>query len=197
MGHYFMNDDTLGNDIRVFDISIFDKKYVFYTNSGVFAKSKFDYGTRLLLNNLVINKSCGKILDLGCGYGVVGVILGDKYKKFDIDMVDINDRAVKLSKKNLSCNGVSNAKAFVSDVFSNVSFVYDYIVTNPPIKAGKEVVKKFLLGSYNYLCNDGELWFVMRKDHGVKSMIELLNDIYITKIIDKDKGFYIVKAIKK
>jgi len=197
MSHYFENDKSLKSEINNINVNIFDKIYSFYTDNGVFSKRKFDYGTRVLLENLVINKKCGKILDLGCGYGTVGVILGDNYENINIDMVDINEKAVLLSLKNLKFNNIKNANAFVSDIYDSVDNRYDYIITNPPIRAGKEVVRRFLLDSYSHLTNDGELWFVMRKDHGVKSMIGELDKVFSCDVIKRDKGFYVIKCIKK
>ena len=116
-------------------------------------------------------------------------------KGINIDMVDINERAISLVRDNLTLNKVK-ANAFSSDVYSNVNKKYDYIITNPPIRAGKEVVRKFLLGGYDYLNDNGILYFVMRKDHGVKSMIKELENKYNVTIINKDKGFYIVSLTK-
>ena len=161
----------------------------------MFSKDKFDYGTRVLLESIDINNLCGNILDLGCGIGVVGIILGTINKNINIDMVDINDRAINLAKENMSLNKVKG-NVFISDVYSNINKKYNYIITNPPIRASKEVVRRFLLGGYDYLTDDGTLYFVMRKDHGVKSMIKELENKYIVSILNKDKGFYMVSLSK-
>ena len=116
-------------------------------------------------------------------------------KNINIDMVDINDRAINLAKENMSLNKVKG-NVFISDVYSNINKKYNYIITNPPIRAGKEVVRKFLLGGYDYLTDDGILYFVMRKDHGVKSMIKELVNIYEVDIVNKEKGFYVVSLTK-
>ena len=116
-------------------------------------------------------------------------------KNINIDMVDINDRAINLAKENMSLNKVKG-NVFISDVYSNINKKYNYIITNPPIRAGKEVVRRFLLGGYDYLTDDGTLYFVMRKDHGVKSMIKELENKYIVSILNKDKGFYMVSLSK-
>src|SRR5574344_1140847 len=171
MSHYFENDNNLKEDKKIINVDMFGKRFRFSTNSGVFSKDKVDYGTKLLLNNIVIHKKSGKLLDLGCGYGVLGVILGENYKNLDIDMVDVNERAVALANYNLKLNGVNGVNCYVSNIYEGVNSKYDYIVTNPPIRAGKDVLLQFLVGSYDYLVSDGQLWFVMRKDHGVKTMI--------------------------
>lgn len=197
MSHYFENDNNLKEDKKIINVDMFGKGFRFSTNSGVFSKDKVDYGTKLLLNNIVIHKKSGKLLDLGCGYGVLGVILGENYKNLDIDMVDVNERAVALANYNLKLNGVNGVNCYVSNIYEGVSSKYDYIVTNPPIRAGKDVLLQFLVGSYDYLVSDGQLWFVMRKDHGAKTMILRLQELFDVQIVCRDKGFYIVKCVKK
>lgn len=196
MSQYFDNDKSIKSDKRLISFYFNDKKYNVYTDNGVFSKDRFDYGSNVLLNSINISDLSGNVLDLGCGIGVVGVILGTINKNIDIDMVDVNERAIDLSKENISLNNIK-ANVFISDVYSNISKKYDFIITNPPIRAGKDVVRKFLLGSYDYLKDDGVLYFVMRKNHGVKSMIGELSDKFDTCIISRDKGFYVVKCDKK
>ena len=195
MSQYFDNDNNIRHNKRIIEFYFNDKKYNLYSDNGVFSKDKFDYGTKLLLDSIDISKLSGNVLDLGCGIGVVGIILGTNNKNINIDMIDINERAISLVRDNLTLNKVK-ANVFSSDVYSNVNKKYDYIITNPPIRAGKEVVRKFLLGGYDYLNDNGILYFVMRKDHGVKSMIKELENKYNVTIINKDKGFYILSLTK-
>ena len=195
MSQYFDNDNNIKHNKKIIEFYFNDKKYNVYSDNGVFSKDKFDYGTRLLLDSIDISKLSGNVLDLGCGIGVVGIILGTINKNINIDMIDINERALSLVRDNLILNKVK-ANVFTSDVYSNVNKKYDYIITNPPIRAGKEVVRKFLLGGFDYLNDNGILYFVMRKDHGVKSMIKELENKYNVTIVNKDKGFYIVSLTK-
>lgn len=195
MSQYFDNDNNIKHNKKIIEFYFNDKKYNLYSDNGVFSKDKFDYGTKLLLDSIDISKLSGNVLDLGCGIGVVGIILGTNNKNINIDMIDINERAISLVRDNLTLNKVK-ANVFSSDVYSNVNKKYDYIITNPPIRAGKEVVRKFLLGGYDYLNDNGILYFVMRKDHGVKSMIKELENKYNVTIINKDKGFYILSLTK-
>lgn len=195
MSQYFDNDNNIKHNKKIIEFYFNDKNYNLYSDNGVFSKDKFDYGTRLLLDSIDISKLSGNVLDLGCGIGVVGIILGTINKNINIDMIDINERAISLVRDNLTLNKVK-ANVFSSDVYSNVNKKYDYIITNPPIRAGKEVVRKFLLGGYDYLNDNGILYFVMRKDHGVKSMIKELENKYNVTIINKDKGFYIISLTK-
>lgn len=196
MSQYFENDKSVKSNRKLINFSFNDREYYVYTDNGVFSKGRFDYGTKVLLENININNLCGKVLDLGCGIGVVGIILGTINKDISIDMIDVNERALELAKENILLNKVK-ANVFISNVYDKVTSKYDCIITNPPIRAGKNVVRKFLLEAEDYLNDEGILYFVMRKDHGVKSMIKELEDIYNVKIIDRDKGFYVIRCNKK
>ncbi len=193
MSQYFDNDKNVKSEKRLIKFNFNNKEFSIYSDNGVFSKDKFDYGTRVLLQNMDISNLHGKVLDLGCGTGVVGLILGTLNKNISIDMIDVNERAIGLARENIKLNNLNN-NIFISDVYSNVNDKYDYIITNPPIRAGKDVIRKFLLGAKDYLSNNGNLYFVMRKDHGVKSMIKELEGIYKVEVIAKDKGFYIVRC---
>ena len=196
MSQYFDNDKNIKSERKIIKFNFNNKVFSVYSDNGVFSKDRFDYGTRVLLNSVDIDKLSGNVLDLGCGLGVVGIILGTFNKGINIDMVDINERAIDLAKNNLVLNNIK-ANVFVSDIYSNIDNKYDFIITNPPIRAGKNVIRGFLLGSYDYLKDDGILYFVMRKDHGVKSMIKELSVKFNTSIVNKDKGFYVVLCTKK
>lgn len=195
MSHYFINDDNLKNEEKVIHSEIQGINLSFLSNSGVFSKDKIDYGTKLLLNSIDIDDMKGDVLDLGCGIGVIGITIKSKNNLVLVDMVDVNERAINLSKYNMVLNRV-DTHIFISDIYSNVNKKYDYIITNPPIRAGKDVIRSFLFDGYDYLEDDGIIYFVMRKDHGVKSMIKELENKYMVNVIDKDKGFYVV-SLKK
>lgn len=196
MSQYFDNDKSIKSEKRKIKFYFKNREYNLISDNGVFSKDRFDYGTRVLLENIDIDNLSGSVLDLGCGIGVVGIILGTINKNINIDMVDINDRAIEITKDNLLLNNINN-NIFISDVYSNIDKKYDYIITNPPIRAGKEVIRRFLLGSYEYLNDTGTLYFVMRKDHGVKSMIKELESIFDIEVINRDKGFFVIKCCKR
>ena len=145
----------------------------------------------------VKNNQKGYILDVGGGVGVISIVLS-KVLECNSDMVEINQRALDLAFKNIKLNGVSNSvKAMYSDAYENVEQYYDFVVTNPPIRAGKKVVYSILFGAFNHLKEDGELWFVMRKNHGADSaMKDLKEKDIICEVVKKDKGFFIIKAKK-
>lgn len=195
MSQYFDNDKSIKSEKKLIKFYFNNREYFIYSDNGVFSKDKFDYGSRILLENIDISSLNGNVLDLGCGSGAIGIILGTINKSINIDMIDINERAIDLAYENVILNGLNN-HVFISDVYSGVKNKYNYIITNPPIRAGKIVVKRFLLDSYDYLENNGILFFVMRKDHGVKSMIKELENKFKVQVVNRDKGFYVVRCEK-
>ena len=171
----------------------------FYSDNGVFSKDKIDYGSRVLLKTVLdnVNTENLNILDVGCGYGFLGVSLA-KISHAHVTMCDVNNRALHLAEKNIKENGIKDfAKVIESNVYENITDIYDLIITNPPIRAGKETVYKILDGARDRLKAKGELWFVIRKDQGAKSTIKHLEEIYDVEVVTKSKGFYIGKATKK
>ena len=195
MAQYFENAN-LPSKIIEFEAYFLKTKFIFKSDNGVFSKEKLDFGTRLLLEALPMKEMSGDVLDLGCGYGVVSIILS-KFVDCNIDAVDVNKRALHLFEMNIKLNKVSNINIFESNVYENVSKKYDYIITNPPIRAGKEVVYKMLRGAKEHLKDGGSLYFVMRKDHGAKTAIKDISDIYNCEIITKEKGFFVIKCFSR
>lgn len=194
MSHYFTNDNVK-SDERLIKVKIKEQDYSFYVDNGVFSKRGLDFGTRSLLENLEIERIKGDVLDFGCGYGPIGIYIAKNTSSI-IDMVDINQRSLSLALKNSNLNG-ANVNIFESDIYSNISKKYDFIITNPPIRVGKKILYDILLGAYDYLKDNGELWLVIHKDQGAKSLLKDLNEKYETTLIKKNKGFYIIKAKKR
>ncbi len=194
MSQYFDNV-ALPSNIVEFETHFLDNKFRFKTDNGVFSKEKLDFGTRLLLENLPIKEISGDILDLGCGYGVVSIILS-RFVDAKFDAVDVNKRALHLLEMNIKLNNSSDITFFESNCYDSIDKdkLYDYIITNPPIRAGKDIVYKMLRGAKEHLKPGGLLYFVMRKDHGAKTAIRDISDIYNSEIICKEKGFFVIKC---
>lgn len=169
----------------------------FYSDNGVFSKDKIDYGSSLLVETILKNKSSAynNILDVGCGYGFMGITLA-KILNLEVTLIDVNKRALHLAERNSKENKVKY-KIIESNCYENISDIYSLIISNPPIRAGKEIVFNILMQAKDYLSDDGELWFVMRKSQGVKSAIKHIESVYMCEIIEKSKGFYIIKAKKR
>ncbi len=193
MGQYFSNDE-LKSDLKIFKTSILGKDYSFYTDNGVFSKEKLDFGTRTLIESLPIERLTGDILDVGCGYGVIDIILG-KITQASFEGIDVNKRALHLAEMNKKLNNINNASFYYSNTYENVDKKYDFIITNPPIRAGKEVVYGIVMNARNYLKDNGVLYIVIRKEQGAKSMLRDLEEYYNTEVINKNKGFFVIKCV--
>jgi len=193
MSYYFTNDENLKSEIRTNKVIIDNLSFTFYTDNGVFSKKGLDFGTRSLLETLPEIK--GNVLDLGCGYGPIGIYISKKYNLIP-DMVDVNRRSIDLCLKNSKLNS-TNINVFESDGFTNINKKYDFIITNPPIRVGKEKLYSLLIDSINHLKNNGQLWLVIHKDQGAKTLLKDLEKYGIPKLIDKNKGFYIIMVKNK
>lgn len=194
MGQYFDNDNSIKSNIVKHDIDILNKNFTFFTDNGVFSKNKLDYGTRFLLEVLTTENIGEKVLDVGCGYGPIGIYISKVFNSH-VDMIDVNKRAVHLCQMNIKENNV-NCNAFVSDCYEKVDDFYDTIITNPPIRAGKKIIYEIVMNACDHLIESGVLYIVIRKDQGAKSMISDLKKIYNVEVLDKSKGFFVIKCKK-
>lgn len=194
MEHYFTNNENLKSELRDIKFSFDAYNFMFKSDNGVFSKNKIDYASLFLVKTFFATneKEVNSILDIGCGYGFIGITLSKVLNK-KVSMYDVNKRAVHLCKMNIELNKV-NATADVSDIYENVLDNYDLIITNPPIRAGKDVLMKFLKGGLERLNKDGELWFVISKDQGAKSVKKELEKICTCHLIAKSKGFWVISA---
>ena len=190
---YFDNNDNLKSNLRKIYYEYDIYKFVFNSDLGVFSKDKIDEGSKLLAETYFkYGKKDIDILDVGCGIGVLGITL-NKVMNANVDMIDINNRAIHLTEMNIKENKV-NARVWNSNIYEKVTKKYDCIITNPPIRAGKSVYLTIINDAFNYLKEEGELWFVMRTNHGVKTVIKNLKEKYDVNILNKSLGFYIVKV---
>ena len=193
MGQYFDNEKLPSKMVKT-NAVILGKRFTFFTDNGVFSKDGLDFGSRLLLETIPLEEVGGKVLDMGCGYGVFGITL-NKILSCSVDMVDVNLRALHLSEINAKENKCSNVRIFESFTYSNVDSKYTTIVTNPPIRAGKKVVYDIVMNAKNYLEVNGKLFLVIRKEQGAKSLIKDMQDNgYKVEILEKKCGFFILKC---
>jgi len=200
--HYYSEKPQVEHDERKIKAHFFNKEFQFYTDAGVFSKKQVDFGSSLLINTVAIDNKV-KVLDLGCGYGPIGISLASEVKNGKVCLVDINERAVQLARRNLEMNKrlISEKvemQILQSDGFTNVTDRdFDIILFNPPIRAGKALIYDLFEESVQYLREDGELWIVIQKKQGAPSAMDKLETIFTSvEEIERDKGYYIIKCKK-
>ena len=194
MSHYFTNDEKLISEIRELNYKYASFSFTFFSDNGVFSKKNIDYGSRLLLETyLKENNKNKKVLDVGCGYGFIGIVISivnDSY----VDMIDVNKRAIHLTKRNIKKYKDFKGNAFISDAYNEIKDKYDVIITNPPIRVGKIKLLEILQGAFDHLNKDGNLYFVIRKNQGALSIKKILEETKTVEIINKDKGYFVFKV---
>lgn len=198
MPQYFDNDPSILSKEKKICYEICGKQFALITDNGVFSKDKIDEGSYAFLKVLLPLHLSGKVLDLGSGYGAIGLTIASFELSIHITLVDVNLRALDLANKNAQLLGLSQRVTILqSNIFENVEGPFDSIVVNPPIRAGKIVTYKMYEESKQYLISGGSLYVVIRKDQGAPSASRYINDLYgnIT-LLKKDKGYYIYRAIK-
>ncbi|MDN4494034.1 class I SAM-dependent methyltransferase [Ureibacillus aquaedulcis] len=197
--HYYSNKPQTESKPRQWKFTLLGNTFVFETDSGVFSKSEVDFGSRVLIETFQAPEMEGAILDVGCGYGPIGLSIAKQYQDRIVHMMDINERAVALSKKNAQINGVQNVRIFESDGLASVEegLQVAAILTNPPIRAGKETVFRFYDGAYEKLAIGGELWIVIQKKQGAPSTMNYLEEKFAeVEVVEKKKGYWIIRAKK-
>lgn len=194
--HYFSEAPASAHDLRSFTLEHAGRTLQFQTDAGVFSREHLDKGTALLLRALP-DAFAGAVLDLGCGWGPVGVCLAARWPQASIVMTDINERAVALSCGNLQANGL-RAEVVQGDGLTHLSTSFDLIATNPPIRAGKAVVLRLLEDSLAHLTPDGALYVVMRKQQGAESAQKHLQRLgAAVEIVERGGGFRVFRATRQ
>ena len=198
MSHYFKDDPNLASNIKTITFTVNDLTMNLFTDNGVFSKNKVDEGSLAFLKVILPHNLGNNILDLGCGYGTIGLTLAVFNKDARVTLADINSRALALCRRNAELNNVSQRVTILqSDIYTKIEGKYDSIVINPPIRAGKKVTYSMYEGAKQYLIDGGSLYIVIRKAQGADSASKYIESIFgnIT-LLDRHKGYYIYQAIK-
>lgn len=197
--HYYSKEQgNLESKQEQYTFNFKDNTFKFTTDNGVFSKDYIDYGSFAMLKEFKPNDINLPILDMGAGYGPIGIVVNRLYNR-EVWMCEINERAYNLILKNAKDNKSENIKAFHSDLYEKVPAdqLFSSIITNPPIRAGKKVVFDIYDGAYKHLSVGGELWVVIQKKQGAPSSMTHLEELFGNcEIIARDKGYYILKSIK-
>ncbi|MBQ4637142.1 MAG: class I SAM-dependent methyltransferase [Clostridia bacterium] len=193
--HYFTNDPNLKHDIESFEIEKFGKSFTFLTDAGVFSKGRLDKGSELLIES--VPTLLGKCADMGCGYGPIGIMLAVKNEESEFILADINERAVGLANENIKNNSVKNAKAVVSNGLWDIDGGLSYVISNPPIRIGKQAMYDLFRSAYEKLNMGGEFYIVIRKQQGAPSAKEFLKELFgEAETVNRGAGYHIIRSIK-
>ncbi|MDR7074802.1 class I SAM-dependent methyltransferase [Fictibacillus barbaricus] len=196
--HYYSETPGAQSKRETWEFELKGNKFRFTTDAGVFSKKEVDFGSRVLIDSFHAPEVSGDYLDVGCGYGPIGLTLAKEEPDRIVQMVDINERAVELSKWNAQQNKINNVKIKKSYLFSEVQdSEFAAVITNPPIRAGKAVVHQIFEEAHGKLRAGGELWVVIQKKQGAPSAIEKIEELFgQVETVAKKKGYYILRAIK-
>ncbi|MGT2757378.1 class I SAM-dependent methyltransferase [Streptococcus ovuberis] len=191
---YYAQKPDAAHDIHELRVTLLGHSMTFLTDAGVFSKKMIDFGSQVLLNSIDFGTG-ESVLDVGCGYGPLGLALA-KAQGVEVTLIDINERAVDLAKKNAVANQVQ-AQIFQSNLYEKVAGTFDHVISNPPIRAGKEVVHTVISGSKGYLKKGGSLTIVIQKKQGAPSAKAKMEAVFgNVNILRKEKGYYILQSIK-
>lgn len=193
--HYYTNRPSAAHEETSFNTTLRGMSFRFVTDAGVFSRDRVDFGSLLLLETMRIG-AADTVLDLGCGYGPIGMVAARLAPQGYIYMVDVNERAVELARRNLAANGIANAEVRVGDGLAAVQGIaFDTILTNPPIRAGKATVYRLLEEAHAALKPGGTLWVVVQTKQGAPSMKRKLAELFgnVTDV-DRKAGYHVLAA---
>lgn len=199
--HYYSKNPDVASQQKKWQYTLKNHLFSFMSDNGVFSKNTVDFGSRLLVESFDVPEQlhCAPILDVGCGYGPIGLTYAKTYPTSMVEMVDVNERAIELAHLNAKQNGISNVVIHQSNVYETLEHnQYGVIVSNPPIRAGKQVVHAIIEESYPLLMQQGCLVIVIQKKQGApsaeKKMLEVFGNC---ELIARDKGYWILQSIKE
>lgn len=200
MDHYYSSKPSSESHRETIEVDLSGRKFSFVTDAGVFSKKRVDFGSEVLMTtaeNIAFPE--GNLLDVGCGYGPIGLYLAKSFPNRQVEMVDINERAILLTKENAQVNAIDNVEIYVSNVFEQVkNNQFAGIISNPPIRAGKKVVHQILEEAYDYLMPGGKLLIVIQKKQGAPSARKKMEDVFgNVKRVALEKGYWVLASTKE
>ena len=196
--HYYSKNPHTKSNPQEWTYTLRGEQFRFQTDAGVFSKGEVDFGSRLLIDMFELSEADGPIADIGCGYGPIGMAIAKAFPQTEVHMVDVNSRALDLARKNVEKNGVTNVRIYESDGLASVEEKnFSSVLTNPPIRAGKETIFRFYEEAHEKLAAGGSLWVVIQKKQGAPSTRAKLEELFgEVRVADKKKGYFIFEARK-
>jgi 16S rRNA (guanine1207-N2)-methyltransferase len=194
--HYFTPDPTAPHRPRAFTLYVLGLELTMHTDAGVFSSDGLDPGSRLLMETLP--ELSGRVADLGCGWGAMGVPLALKNPDAEFLLTDVNQRAVDLARKNIIQNQAKNARAVTGDGLKALPGPFQAVITNPPIRAGKQVIYGLFQEAKEKLAPGGKLYIVIRKQQGAPSALKYLEELFGTaQVMEKGGGYWVIESTKE
>lgn len=198
--HYYSRNPSAASVRHTFDTVLRGFPFRFTTDAGVFSRDGVDFGSRVLIEMMEFQQNAD-VLDVGCGYGPIGLTAARMAPQGHVTLLDVNERAVELARMNAKLNQIGNVQVEQSDLFAAVEGrTFDAILTNPPIRAGKAVVHRIFEEAFDHLVPGGTLWIVIQKKQGAPSAKTKLEEVFGLDSVEeagKDKGYRIFKASRK
>ena len=195
--HYYSKKPTVQSEREQMNIFVRGTKLNLLTDRGVFSKKELDFGSRLLIETFEYPDVLGPLLDVGCGYGPVGLTLALGDASREVHMVDVNERALELSKENAKRNQVTNVSIYESFALDAVDCQFASVITNPPIRAGKQTIFKIYEQAFNQLMSGGTLWVVIQKKQGAPSTQKKMQELFgNVETVAKERGYSIFRSQK-
>ena len=197
MNHYYTDNKDLSSDRKEFTYYFDNEVFRFTTDNGVFSKDNVDYGSYILIRT-VYRKDLGEsLLDLGSGYGPIGIILKHFHPQLQVEMAEVNSRAVELSVLNNRNNHTEDIKVHLCEDILTLDHKFDTIVLNPPIRAGKKIIYELYEKAQKMLNEGGHLYIVIRKAQGAMSSMKKLETLFENvEVIEKDKGYLVIDSCR-
>lgn len=197
--HYFSQKPQSKSSPKKWHYSLRDRNYTFFSDDGVFSKHEVDFGSRLLAEQFEPPSIEGDFLDLGCGYGPIGISLAGSFNDRKVILADVNERALALAEQNAAVNDISNVEMVKSDRLVNLEGrTFAAVITNPPIRAGKKVVHSMFEESAAALLKGGQLWVVIQKKQGAPSAKAKLESTFgNVKVVARSKGYFLLISVKQ
>ncbi len=197
MDHYYSPAPQADHDPKDLSVSFRGQPFTFTTDRSVFSRHQVDTGSRCLIETVLDQQTPpqGRLLDLGCGYGVLGIVFQKNHPGWSVVLSDINQRALALAQKNARQNGVPAVQVLCSDGLALVPGRFDRIISNPPVRTGKQTLYRLFEEAAQALTPGGELYLVLRKQQGARSAVQKLNTLFPdTALIRRCSGYQIIRA---
>src|SRR5438093_1507718 len=196
-GAYFETRPASARRPARITVTIRGRPFLLQTDSGVFSREGLDRGTELLLEAIEVGP-CESILDLGCGYGIIGIVAARLSEGGRVVLTDVNERAVALANANVNANGIRNAEVRTGDLYQPVAdLAFDHILANPPIRAGRVIVDRIVVAAPPRLLEGGSLWLVARTRQGADSIrVRMAKAFGNATIVKRGSGFKVLRSTK-